>query len=1098
MNNLIKNKKGDLDVRKTFLLIGFVGILISFVYLVMAAPADLTSVVLNSTTSNNYTSENITVYTDQDSNSSLRLIYDWRKEGNSIAIVNMPFDANTTTSSTPDFSGVDDIPLILPSSAPPTYNSTFGFKGGSLHFTGDTGDERITIVGNSSSELYNLANEVTVSMWVYPEALSGDGYSVFYQEYSSNTERYQFGIKSNNELYLYDDIDDGGATIASGYNLIFNQWYHIAVVGKGSNWKIYVNGTLVKDQNQKGIGSMTHADSKHYFGLRHYTKTGDNKEQEFRGFMDEAMIFNRALSPEQISALYNNQSNLIVSQETIYGDSWKSCVTPVEGNESGTTTCSNSLSVANISVILNSTDVSTNYSTDNLTAYVSNLASGDKAIYDWKVDGSSIMLVNMPMDGGALCSGKVCDYSDGGSNGSFSGVVYNATGGYNSNGAYEFDGDYSHINFTLSQSNLEDFTIALWVKTVNVTPSQHLVTQSGTATDFFYISSGFLRSSDCAFNSNFSLDTNWHHLVYSRDYSGNVINYYIDGVLDNSNSCASSTEKFTFNRLGIEGNFGGVGGQSLNGTMDEILIFDRELTPEQISAMYNGGSYRANLILSSETLTDEDWQACVTANTGEGDGKEVCSSVLTVMADMTLNTSVNPHIVTNGSSVTLDMSVLTNVSAINFTWANLTYPNTTVLTINSFPYVFNDTNTTGRYNVTFFANDTSGDRVSNDDYFESFEGVTFNFTIIDFETTGVDSSWELYYRDEIIRSNSSSAGTHSSAFPDALSDLKVKSYSDRLQITLTDINVTLENGKNFGMDKLSTPATGYLVTYGVNNSYSFTNAIVRIYYDDLSGSISDEANLQLWKCDDYNFTGQSCSGTWGDVTSSSTQNTGSDYFEYNATSFSGFSIKQYVVSVTTTTTTSEGGGGGLACKEGYKYINGTCVEISEEIPEELFDITWNLEDYTIVGSNELTGIITFESFGNVPTFVDLIFIIKDEFGKIVYREENNITVTTEEVLRWKYENLEELPEGEYTAILETLYNTGVSDEFKQRFKVGKEVDLLFDIKRNWVWYLSGLVATILLVVLVWWLIKRFRNVRRKKSISFEGKVSKILQGAKVK
>jgi hypothetical protein len=465
----------------------------------------------------------------------------------------------------------------------------------------------------------------------------------------------------------------------------------------------------------------------------------------------------------------------------------------------------------------------------------------------------------------------------------------------------------------------------------------------------------------------------------------------------------------------------------------------------------------------------------------------------------------------------------------------VTFPDGTTINISSFPYVFTNTSLTGRYNVTFYANDTEGNKVSNDDYFESFVPLNFNFTIIDFNTTGIDSSWEFYYRDEVIFSNSSSTGNYSSVLPDALGDLKVKSYTERLQITLRDINVTLDNGKDFGMDKWSTAESGYLVTYGVNNSYTFTNATVVIYYDDLS--YNTEGDLDLYKCDSFDFANRNCTGTWSDVTSSSTQDTASDYFEYLTASFSGFSIKEVNSSVAETISSSggEGGSGGCStkwvcgdwsgcigdvqtrsCTKEVPYCFGDDKPAESQscggIPSELFDITFNLDDSVIDDVSKLSGVVTFESFGTIPTPVNLTFIIIDSSGNEVYIKIGEITVTTEEVLRWNYinEGLSELPDGKYVAVLETLYDVDVKDEFRVDFEIKKKkeitervIDWTFDGGK---WWLSGIVGFILIGWLIKFLLSKSAGISREKKIKvrkyrpqdFDKKVSGILRKGDVK
>ncbi len=125
-------------------------------------------------------------------------------------------------------------------------------------------------------------------------------------------------------------------------------------------------------------------------------------------------------------------------------------------------------------------------------------------------------------------------------------------------------------------------------------------------------------------------------------------------------------------------------------------------------------------------------------------------------------------------------------------------------------------------------------------------------------------------------------------------------------------------------------------------------------------------------------------------------------------------------------------------KENSAKEQKVCIGEECNLPTQLFDITFNLDDKTIKSIYELEGIIIFESFGTEPTPVDLAFIILDANENEIYRAENKIIVTTEEVVRWKYESLSEFSEGKYTAILETLYNINVTDEFRQEFEISSK------------------------------------------------------------
>jgi hypothetical protein len=135
---------------------------------------------------------------------------------------------------------------------------------------------------------------------------------------------------------------------------------------------------------------------------------------------------------------------------------------------------------------------------------------------------------------------------------------------------------------------------------------------------------------------------------------------------------------------------------------------------------------------------------------------------------------------------------------------------------------------------------------------------------------------------------------------------------------------------------------------------------------------------------------------------------------------------------------------------------------------QLFDIVFNLQNYEIKKSSELTSVVTFTSFGNGSTPINLTFIVLDSDGNQVYNGKTNLSVATEWVLIWDYKNIKDLPSGTYTALLDTLYNTNVFDEFRQDFEIKKQ-----GIDR-------ATIAEIVIAALLfgWLLYKAIRKIRR--------------------
>lgn len=190
-----------------------------------------------------------------------------------------------------------------------------------------------------------------------------------------------------------------------------------------------------------------------------------------------------------------------------------------------------------------------------------------------------------------------------------------------------------------------------------------------------------------------------------------------------------------------------------------------------------------------------------------------------------------------------------------------------------------------------------------------------------------------------------------------------------------------------------------------------------------------------------------------------------------------------------------------SCPPGHVLQNRKCVKIPEEeipqgeeeeeeidekdtdIPKQLFDITWDLEDRVIESSSELNGIVIFEPFTATLTPIDLTFIILDENGEEIYREKSNIIIMTEEAMRWSYDGLDELPDGKYIAVLEILYDSDMFDEFRQEFEITKKESFFESITGAVISALEfnenrqgyAVITIVLVAGFIIWIIRRNKN-----------------------
>lgn len=125
---------------------------------------------------------------------------------------------------------------------------------------------------------------------------------------------------------------DASVNVTVGVDSVFN---HIALTYDSSTIKLYLNGTLQD--------SAAFSDSVNI--------TGNNVTigTKLNGTIDDVLIFNRSLTANQILALFENRSDLLVSQETVVNDVWSFNATPNDGSGNGDTLASNSLTVNAVS-----------------------------------------------------------------------------------------------------------------------------------------------------------------------------------------------------------------------------------------------------------------------------------------------------------------------------------------------------------------------------------------------------------------------------------------------------------------------------------------------------------------------------------------------------------------------------------------------------------------------------------------------------------------------------------------------------------------------------------------------------------------------------
>src|SRR5207249_93372 len=93
----------------------------------------------------------------------------------------------------------------------------------------------------------------------------------------------------------YDSLISGPGVVTTG------SWYHVATTFNGGDWKIYVNGVQV--------AAKTSSVTSVFAGTADLLIGRDNSTHIMNGLIDEAEIFNRALSDTEVASIFIAGSN---------------------------------------------------------------------------------------------------------------------------------------------------------------------------------------------------------------------------------------------------------------------------------------------------------------------------------------------------------------------------------------------------------------------------------------------------------------------------------------------------------------------------------------------------------------------------------------------------------------------------------------------------------------------------------------------------------------------------------------------------------------------------------------------------------------------
>lgn len=381
----------------------------------------------------------------------------------------------------------------------------------------------------------NISNQLTVSVWFRTTASSTTNRQQIVDKYYYDDDQGYF-------LSLYQDAAaaggrDGSGTYhemnSGGWKLNDGNWHHMVMTMDVNEWKLYVDCQLVDELTTTTVNPDLTNPQRLAIGRISRT-TGDGRPLFFEGDIDNVKIYNTALSAEE------------VQQISAY-------------------TC---------------------------PASTPDLLAGLVAYY--------------PLNGDAL------DYSGNELHGTLNGAIPAQDRFDLSSNALQFDGLDDHIlvgENDLLDFGTGDFAISLWVKALDPEGGPQMLVHkgiSGTGGQYWFreneydnftrlaaaVADGdppgtFLSSTEPIFD-----DQEWHHLVYQRTSA--ALEIWVDCELkerlldtryrnvDNDGNLIIGAQ----NPWPTGGNFPYIHNH-FNGFMDEVRLYNRALSPQEVIAVSN-------------------------------------------------------------------------------------------------------------------------------------------------------------------------------------------------------------------------------------------------------------------------------------------------------------------------------------------------------------------------------------------------------------------------------------------------------------------------------------------------------------------------------
>jgi hypothetical protein len=375
-----------------------------------------------------------------------------------------------------------------------------------------------------------------------------------------------------------------------------------------------------------------------------------------------------------------------------------------------------------------------NGSTQNNTEIFVNLTTNDSSTHYAFVNFDNDLLLWMRMDD-TNASGDPTDLSSYSNNGSKIGNATQTDSGYFGKG-FEFDGG---INDQIVIPYVDGKTISFWVNSSQFAATLGFYSscdENQWVGSNLYVSASNIIISECSDYLNTQviggiLTNGWHHIVIVNNGT------YVKSYVDSSYSSGANYYNSLFGTTTVLGYaYEDLNSYTLDGTLDEVLIFNRVLTQQEISALYNASANQYRNNFTNLAMGNHTFQGLAVDTAGNKNQTEV--RTVTISSSST-NLTTCQNLNQENTTYYLQNDVTTNETCFNIQAKNITlecngrtifYGNQSNDTY--FYGILSDQNYTTINNCTIGSSTDSSHRISialQNNYNNKITNINFNHTV---------------------------------------------------------------------------------------------------------------------------------------------------------------------------------------------------------------------------------------------------------------------------------------------------------------------------------------------------------------------------------